>query len=67
MKYAQVIPLNDERLHKPTEDCWCEPKLKLFDGEMVLSHNSADHREFVERVLGEGIEGKGWLAIGGDE
>lgn len=60
---VNVIPLNDEREHQHTADCWCGPESRWQDkdtGEIyangpIIIHNASDHREAVERLLGEAI------------
>lgn len=70
---VHTIPLNDEREHEQTTDCWCDPTVIWIDpktglpwangGPMVV-HNAADCREACELITGEAIEpGKGWIAI----
>ena len=41
---AHVMPVDDEREHTDSPDCWCKPT----DDEGVWVHHSADHREFRE-------------------
>lgn len=57
-----VVPLNDEREHCEI-GCWCEPRIEWVDsgnglpfnnGPKVI-HNAADHREAVERLIGESL------------
>lgn len=58
-----VIPNNDEREHECGGSCWCEPEAEWADpdsGEVhtkgpIWIHNSADCREYSERVTGEGV------------
>jgi hypothetical protein len=66
---VNVIPLNDEKEHQHDGDCWCDPRvesvnprtnLPYLNGPMII-HNSADCRESVERLLGEGLaQDKQW-------
>lgn len=67
---VNVIPVNDEREHT-TQNCWCEPRMEWADaagvpypnGPLVI-HNSADCREAVERLIGEGLApDKKWACI----
>lgn len=54
---VNVIPLNDDSPHKHSTKCWCGPDVKYWEysnGPLVV-HNSADCREQVERLLGEGL------------
>jgi len=44
-----VLPLNDLREHDETRTCWCQPKVERVDGGVVVTHQSADGRELVER------------------
>ncbi len=42
-----VMPVNDLRSHDQNHDCWCEPKIeRLNGGQWLVTHNSADRREF---------------------
>lgn len=43
-----VLPLTDLREHDETRTCWCQPKVERVKG-VVVTHNSADGRELVER------------------
>ena len=63
-----VVPLNDDRQHVHTAECWCEPVSHCQDkagvvyprGPIVV-HNAADCREQVERLIDEGAgEDKRW-------
>lgn len=53
-----VIPLNDEREYEQSADCWCDPVVDFNESRIV--HNSTDCRESVERLIGEGLDGKKW-------
>jgi hypothetical protein len=64
-----TIPVNDEREHRRGQDCWCQPRVEWCNeetGEVYPNgplglHNSADHREAVERLLGEPLaQDKRW-------
>ena len=45
-----VIPENDLRQHFETRKCWCLPSIVQNTGAAaVVTHNSADGRELVER------------------
>lgn len=45
-----VLPINDLREHKDIDiDCWCEPIVIKEKNGLVITHNSADHREYFER------------------
>ena len=56
-----LFPLNDEREHSLTPECWCEPRIEWADpmtGEIysgplapMVIHNAADCRETVERAM----------------
>lgn len=39
-----VVPINDTREHKLSDDCWCSP----FMDEHIHVHNSLDDREAFE-------------------
>lgn len=60
---VHVMPINDERSHSCSADCWCSPRVEYLDpatnlpyprGPMVV-HNAADCREVSERVTGEPV------------
>ena len=63
-----VVPVNDELEHVHDFKCWCEPKTiwqderggEIYERGPIVVHNSADCRESVERLLGEGF---GWWAV----
>lgn len=56
-----VIPINDDRGHEQSLDCWCKPVRRREAGQFVMVHNSADGREWVEREIGEGVgQDKQW-------
>jgi|GEM_PF-2040449 len=46
MEY-HVIPINDLRPHEEEKTCWCRPTVE--EG-CIVTHNSMDRRELVERV-----------------
>jgi hypothetical protein len=58
-----VIPLDDEREHVETQDCWCGPSAEHDEGSILFVHNSADLREEYEKVTGDALPGKQWLLI----
>jgi hypothetical protein len=45
-----VLPTNDLKPHvEKGLRCWCKPRIEQFEnGNMVVTHNSADGREFYE-------------------
>jgi hypothetical protein len=60
---VNIIPVNDERPHEKSSECWCNPRVEWISpkdglpyqrGPMIV-HNSADCREVVERAIGEGV------------
>jgi len=66
-----LTPQNDSREHTLGLTCWCDPHVEWQDpdtkeiyreGPLVV-HNADDCREAVERLLKQGIEGKGWFII----
>lgn len=65
-----IIPKNDEMIHQQSPDCWCGPLIESesddgtpYENGPIITHNAADHREFVERVTGELLdEDKQWEA-----
>lgn len=44
-----VMPLDDERPHKPSEECPCLPKRKT-DCDAVVVHSAWDRREIIEQL-----------------
>lgn len=68
---VNCIPLNDEREHERSTDCWCHPSVSwqddagniLGNGPMII-HNSADQREVLERIIDDGIPDKLWGVFG---
>lgn len=45
-----VLPVNDLKDHEDGLYCWCKPTVERFDnGNVMVSHNSADGREFFEQ------------------
>jgi len=45
MKWPEhVYPLNDLKEHQLKTTCWCEPAIN----ELLIVHNAADGREFIE-------------------
>lgn len=67
---AHCTPEYDEREHVFSVDCWCDPRVEYINedtglpygnGPLVV-HNSADHREFVERLLAGSFDNKPWRA-----
>ena len=63
-----IIPKNDEKIRVKSPDCWCKPLVEheaengtTYENGPIVTHNAADHREFVERVTGEQLaEDKEW-------
>lgn len=60
---VNCIPINDEKAHEHSPQCWCQPTVTYLDeetgavfrnGPMVI-HNSADQREVLERLIKEGV------------
>lgn len=43
-KPQHVYPLNDLKEHQLNASCWCEPAID----ELLVVHNAADGREFIE-------------------
>lgn len=51
-----VYPLDEEHLHivsGPTSgvDCPCKPRVEVVGSDLVVVHNSFDHREIVEEAI----------------
>lgn len=61
-----IIPENDEKEHVLDFYCECKPAVTYKDNPKgpLITHNSFDCREFVERQLGENLgRGKGWVTV----
>jgi hypothetical protein len=44
----------DEDHDTSTTECWCGPKVVLHEGGIILvTHNSKDGREYVERLISD--------------
>lgn len=61
---VHVIPLNDERQHIQSAECWCDGLVEWLDPETQLPwangsyrmiHNSADCGEVVEKITDESM------------
>ena len=61
---VHVLPLNDEREHSQSPDCWCggivewldpETNLPWAAGSYRMIHNAADCREVAEEVTDESM------------
>lgn len=59
---AHVIPNNDERMHRVSMQCWCEPRvdwdnpdtgLPWENGGPRVIHHAMDGREACEEITGE--------------
>lgn len=47
-----VVPEDDKKRHVEAEDrCWCVPKVDEVFGQYIITHNSADLREWDEQYL----------------
>ena len=47
-RVGNVMPVNDLKKHREGLNCWCNPKSEIqIGGEEVITHNSADMREYV--------------------
>lgn len=51
MRTVHVVPIGDLKRHRERwATCWCNPRVETFEGGGVLvTHNSMDGRELVER------------------
>lgn len=68
-----VVPLNDERQHDLSGDCWCEPLVEWIDpetgqpwacGTARAIHDAADCREVSEEITDECVdEGRKWELV----
>jgi hypothetical protein len=68
---VNCIPLNDEREHERSTQCWCEPDVAWADHDTGIPypngpsiiHHAADGREACEEITGESLgPGKLWMA-----
>ena len=66
---VNVVPLNDEKNHDLSAQCWCDPEVEwqcldtkeIYVNGPIIIHNAADCRETVEYLLGEGSDSlKNW-------
>jgi len=48
-----VLPVNDLKEHVENTTCWCNPKVEIVNGEMLVIHNSKDGREYLEQAIEE--------------
>lgn len=46
---VHVLPVNDLREHVESEACWCAPSVERVGQGTLVTHNSMDGRELVER------------------
>lgn len=47
-----IIPNNDLIEHEQDSTCHCSPTATIQDGgDIILIHNSYDHRECIEQVM----------------
>ena len=56
---VHILPRNDTKEHIEDTMCECEPKIIIENGEMIVIHNSFDHREIIEdvnQIMGEDNE-----------
>lgn len=59
-----VIPINDDSDHEVGTHCWCGPDVRFTGEGSICTHSSADHREAVEKLLGESLgPDKRWAII----
>ena len=45
-----ILPIDDLKEHTENSTCECLPKVIYEDGEMIVIHNSYDHREIIEEA-----------------
>ena len=45
-----VLPANDLEEHEESSACPCRPAVELINDELLVVHNSYDHREIVEQA-----------------
>jgi hypothetical protein len=66
-RVQHVTPIDDEREHAVSPDCWCGPDAEPVNGSTLYVHHSADLREAYEQATGEAFRGKTWARIEVDE
>lgn len=45
-----ILPVDDLKDHEDGLRCWCAPVVQVFpNGNTLITHNSADGREFFEQ------------------
>lgn len=65
---VNVIPLDDIEEHVEGRDCRCLPAVARIDPETgqfypngpLITHFAFDGRDAIERLTGQGVEGKQW-------
>ena len=47
-----ILPVNDLRDHDENSDivCWCNPSVETKGNQLLITHNSADGREYLESL-----------------
>ena len=48
-KTWHVVPVDDLKQHDEVGICWCKPRIERHGNGFVVTHNSADGRELIER------------------
>ena len=49
-----IEPINDLKEHEQASTCHCHPKIEIVEnGNMIITHNSYDGREHIEKLLKE--------------
>lgn len=46
-----IIPLNDLEEHEESSTCKCDPSAQIVNEEIIITHNSFDRRELIEKLL----------------
>jgi len=50
LETVHVVPVGDLRAHRERgTTCWCEPKVERLDRGVLVTHNSMDGRELIEK------------------
>ena len=53
-KDVHTYPLNDKQEHILIgTDCPCEPRVAVHGANLIIMHNSFDHREIIEEIKAE--------------
>lgn len=51
MSTYNIVPVNDLEDHVEDSTCKCKPSVEFVNGNMIITHNSFDGRENMERLI----------------